>query len=117
MAWQQRPIIIQIKGSHVALRFSSLRAYQCSLGLVALCLLCAGWLFGSGLLALKATFKPYAERSVTTPNRLPTWEQGSLKTGTTSRSYAGKWTTTSNAYAGTNPTYINTDKKKGTGHE
>lgn len=117
MAWRQHPIIIQIEGSPVALKFSSLRAYQYSLGLVALCLLCAGWLLGSGLLALKETFRPYTEHSEITPSRLPTWEQGSLKTGTTSRSYAGRWTTTSNAYAGTNPTDINTNKKKGTGHE
>lgn len=117
MAWRRHPIIIRIEGSPVALKFSSLRAYQYSLGLVALCLLCVGWLFGSGLLALKQMSKPYTEHSAIAPNRLPTWEQGSLKTGTTSRSYVERLTITNNAYAGTNPTDTSTDRKKGIAHE
>lgn len=115
--WKTKPIIVQLAGIPVALRFSSLRAYQFSLGCVALCLVLAGWLLGSGLLALKAMFSPSVEMSRSVAEISPQWKQWSLMTDTISRSFGERWTTMSSAYAGTSLTDIHTGATKGALHE
>lgn len=114
--WHTRPIILQIKGARLRLKFSSLRVYQCSLGLAALSLVLAGWLFGSGLLALKTMFEPSEGISLNTGKILPSLRQERVKQAETSGNSDVRWTTTNNASAGIRPTGI-VMEKRGTGHE
>lgn len=114
--WRTKPIIIQIEGAPLTLRFSSLRAYQYSLGLAALSLVLAGWLFGSGLLALKAMFEPSVEILRSTERTSPAFRQERARRDETSPNYGVRWTTTNSAYAGTNPTGIPAGKDE-RGHE
>lgn len=106
-----RPITIHLAGSPVAIRFSSLRVYQCSLGLAALSLVLAGWLFGSGLLALRAMFLPSVEISRSAGASLPRWGQERLRTDIILPSSAERWTTMNSGYAGITQTGIHTGKK------
>lgn len=115
--WQTTPITLQVKGSQVAIRFSSLRAFKLSVGLSALSLLLGGWLFGSGLLALKAMFSPSVEILHGSPRTSLHWQSESKRPDTTPSRSGERWTIMSSGYAGIKEMDMPTGGKKGNGHE
>lgn len=58
MPWRKNPIFIKVEPTPYHLKLSSLSHFRVFTMLLLACAALAGWLFGSGLVALKTSFEP-----------------------------------------------------------